>query len=287
MDRIGVDDDFFVVGGDSLRSIQVVARARSRGLDLTTREIFECRTAARLAEVASARRDPVPALVEGEGGGVGPMPLQPVARQVFEHGGGLDRFAMALALELPAGIDARGLAGTLDAVLDRHDLLRARLVRGDELSLVVRPAGTVRASDLIRRVPCDGRWDEPSLLETAKAELDDAVGRLDPEAGTMADFVWFATQSGAGRLLVVLHHLVADGVTWRILMSDFAESWQQVRSGRTPDLPAVGTSARRWASALETEALSPQREAELAFWQDMLQAPNPRWAHGRSTRRWM
>ncbi|MFI9722848.1 amino acid adenylation domain-containing protein [Streptomyces sp. NPDC052396] len=275
VDRVGIDDDFFAVGGDSLRSIQVVARTRARGLELTTREIFECRTAARLAEVASARHERVPALAEDEGGGVGPMALQPVARQVFEHGGGMDRFAMSMVLELPEGIDAGGLAATLDAVLDRHDLLRAQLVRGDELSLVVRPAGTVRAADLIRRVPCDGRWDEPGSLEAAKAELDAAVGRLDPEAGTMADFVWFAAEPGAGRLLVVLHHLVVDGVSWRILMSDFAEAWQQVRSGKAPDLPAVGTSARRWASALEDEALSEEREAELAYWRDMLEAPNP------------
>ncbi|MFI6339594.1 amino acid adenylation domain-containing protein [Streptomyces sp. NPDC050535] len=275
VDRIGADDDFFAVGGDSLRSIQVVARARARGLFLTTREIFECRTAARLAEVVSDRRERVPVLAEDEGGGVGPMPLQPVARHVFEHGGGMNRFAMSMALELPAGIDGSGLAATLDAVLDRHDLLRARLVRGDELSLVVRPQGTVRAKDLIRRVDCDGRWDEPSSLDQAKAELDEATGRLDPEAGIMADFVWFAAEPGAGRLLVVLHHLVVDGVSWRILMSDFAEAWQQVRSGRTPELPAVGTSARRWASALEAEALSPEREAELAYWRDMLEAPNP------------
>ncbi|MEU8652065.1 amino acid adenylation domain-containing protein [Streptomyces sp. NPDC048737] len=275
VDRVGVDDDFFAVGGDSLRSIQVVARARARGLDLTTREIFECRTAARLAEAAATRRDRGPALAEDEGGGVGPMPLQPVARQVFEHGGGTDRFAMSMVLELPPGIDTSGLAATLDAVLDRHDLLRARLVRGDDLRLVVPAAGTVRAADLIRRVPCDGRWDEPSSLEAAKAELDDAVGRLDPEAGTMADFVWFAAETGAGRLLVVLHHLVVDGVSWRILMSDFAEAWQQVRSGRAPELPAVGTSARRWASALEDEALSPEREAELAYWRDLLEAPDP------------
>ncbi|MFF3941609.1 amino acid adenylation domain-containing protein [Streptomyces phaeofaciens] len=273
VERVGVDDDFFAVGGDSLRSIQVVARARARGLELTTREIFECRTAARLAEVASARQDRVPVLAEDEDGGVGPMPLQPVARQVFEHGGGTDRFAMSMVLGLPADIDASGLATTLDAVLDRHDLLRARLVRGDEPSLVVRPQGTVRAADLIRRVDCDGRWDEPASLEAAKAELDDAVGRLDPAAGTMADFVWFAPPSGEGRLLVVLHHLVVDGVSWRILMSDLAEAWQQVRSGRAPELPAVGTSARRWASALEDEALSEKREAELAYWRDLLEVP--------------
>ncbi|OIJ87337.1 non-ribosomal peptide synthetase [Streptomyces sp. MUSC 14] len=274
VDRVGVDDDFFAVGGDSLRSIQVVARARARGLELSTREIFECRTASRLAEVASARRDRVPVLAEDASGGVGPMPLQPVARHVFEHGGGTNRFAMSMVLELPAGIDGDGLAATLDAVLDRHDLLRARLVRGDDLSLVVRPQGAVRAADLIRRIDCDGRWDEPSALEAAKAELEDAVGRLDPEAGTMADFVWFAADSGAGRLLVVLHHLVVDGVSWRILMSDFAEAWQQAGSGRTPQLPAVGTSARRWASALADEALSPEREAELPYWRDLLESPN-------------
>ncbi|MEV0414696.1 amino acid adenylation domain-containing protein [Streptomyces sp. NPDC050448] len=274
VDRVGIDDDFFAVGGDSLRSIQVVARTRTRGLNLTTREIFECRTAARLAEVAADRRDEVPALVELEGGGVGPMALQPVAQHVFEHGGGMNRFAMSMVLELPAGIDETGLAATLDAVIDRHDLLRAQLVRGGETSLVVRPQGAVRAADLIHRVSCDGRWDEPSTLEAAKAELEASAGRLDPEAGTVADFVWFAADSGGGRLLVVLHHLVVDGVSWRILMSDFAEAWQQVRDGRTPELPEVGTSARRWAAALESEAFSPEREDELDYWRDVLESPN-------------
>ncbi|MFD8733540.1 amino acid adenylation domain-containing protein [Streptomyces sp. NPDC059618] len=275
VERVGADDDFFAVGGDSLRSIQVVARARARGLELSTREIFECRTAARLAEVASARQGHTPVLAEDASGGVGPMPLQPVARHVFEHGGGTDRFAMSMVLELPQGIDADGLAATLDAVLDRHDLLRAQLVPGDEPTLLVRAAGTVRAADLIHRVDCDGRWDGPTAPAEAKAHLHDAVGRLDPTAGTMADFVWFATGSGRGRLLVVLHHLVVDGVSWRILMSDLAEAWQQVRDRTTPDLPAVGTSARRWAAALADEALTEAREAELPYWRDVLESPNP------------
>ncbi|MFD8146637.1 amino acid adenylation domain-containing protein [Streptomyces sp. NPDC059708] len=275
VDRVGVDDDFFAVGGDSLRSIQVVARARARGLDLTTREIFECRTAARLAEAAADRGDRAPVLAELDGGGVGPMPLQPVARHVFEHGGGLNRFAMSIVLELPEGIDEAGLAATLDSVLDRHDLLRARLVHGSgEPSLDVRPRGAVRAADLIHRVPVTGGWNDPAALEAAKAELEASAGRLDPAAGTMADFVWFAASSGAGRLLVVLHHLVVDGVSWRILMSDLAEAWQDVRSGRTPELPATGTSARRWAAALEDEAFSPEREAELDHWRDVLESPN-------------
>ncbi|MFE5831534.1 amino acid adenylation domain-containing protein [Streptomyces sp. NPDC056508] len=274
VDRVGVDDDFFAIGGDSLRSIQVVARARARGLELTTRAIFECRTAARLAEVAADRRDRTPVLEELDGGGVGALPLQPVARHVFEHGGGIDRFAMSIVLELPAGIDENGLAATLDAVLDRHDLLRARLVPGDEPTLLVRPKGAVRAAELLHRVPVTGDWDDPAVLAAAKTELEASTGRLDPRAGTMADFVWFAAGSGAGRLLVVLHHLVVDGVSWRILMSDLAEAWQAVRSGGEPDLPEVGTSARRWAAALEAEALTPEREDELDYWREVLESPN-------------
>ncbi|MEV5358076.1 amino acid adenylation domain-containing protein [Streptomyces sp. NPDC052693] len=275
VERVGADDDFFAVGGDSLRSIQVVARARARGLHLTTREIFECRTAARLAEVAAARRDRAPALAEDEDGGIGPMPLPPVARHVFEHGGGIDRFAMAMTFELPAGIDEHGLAATLDAVLDRHDLLRARLVPGPEPTLLARPRGTVRAAELIHRVPCDGRWDEPAALRAARAELDAAAGRLDPRAGVLVDAVWFAAPSGTGRLLLVVHHLVVDGVSWRVLMADLAEAWQRIRAGRTPDLPEVGTSARRWAAALQEEAYSERREAELPYWLDLLETPDP------------
>ncbi|MET7597397.1 amino acid adenylation domain-containing protein [Streptomyces sp. NPDC005481] len=275
VDRVGVDDDFFAAGGDSLRSIQVVARARARGLELSTREIFECRTAARLAEAAHDRQGQVAVLAEDESGGVGAMPLPPVARQVFEHGGSMNRFAMSMVLELPGGIGADTLAATLDAVLDRHDLLRARLEDGPQPQLVAQPPGSVHAVDLLHRIECDGRFEDPALLDVARQELHRATGRLDPCAGTMADFVWFAPPTGAGRLLVVLHHLVVDGVSWRILMADFAHAWQQVRRGQRPELPATGTSARRWAAALAEEALSPRREQELAYWRDLLEAPDP------------
>ncbi len=275
VERVGVDDDFFTVGGDSLRSIQVVARARARGLDVTTRAVFECRSVAALAEVATARGGREPAPVDDDGGGVGAMPLPPVAWEVFDSGGVVARFAMAMTVALPDDVDADTLAATLDAVLDRHDLLRAYLVRGDEPRLVARPRGTVRAAPLIHRVPWDGGLDEPHLREPAQAELDRAVARLDPDAGAMAAFVWFAPERGGGRLLLVLHHLVVDGVSWRILVADLAEAWQQVRAGHTPALPAVGTSARRWARALVTEAATPERVAEESYWSGVLAGPNP------------
>ncbi|MEU5647657.1 condensation domain-containing protein, partial [Streptomyces milbemycinicus] len=271
LDRVGVDDDFFAIGGDSIRSIQVVARARARGVEISPRQVFESRTVAELA--AKARIGTVDVLNELDGGGVGWMPLTPIGAYLMELGGDIGRFSMSTLLDLPEAIDAAGLAATLGAVLDRHDVLRSRLVAQDGgHGLVAAPPGAVSVGGLIRRVGCDGRWESSAWHETASAELNAAMGRLDPAAGVMAQFVWFdAGSSVQGRLLLVLHHLVVDGVSWRILLPDLAAAWARVREGGPVELPGVATSARRWAHALVEEAGTDERAAELAFWQGVLE----------------
>ncbi|KUF15188.1 non-ribosomal peptide synthetase, partial [Streptomyces silvensis] len=288
LERVGVDDDFFAAGGDSIQSIQLVSRVRPEGLEVSARDVFECRTVARLAEAARRGTGPAAVLEEWEGGGVGRMPLLPVARMLRGRGPGFDRFLQAMVLELPAGIDEEGLAATLGAVVDRHDLLRARLVDDDgpdtegtggaegAAALEVAPAGSVDVAALVRRVAYAGPWDE-AWQECLRTELDAAAGRLDPGAGVVAQFVWFAPEDGsrAGRLLVALHHLVVDGVSWRILMPDLAAAWESVRQGRAPELPPVVTSVRRWAHALAAEAADDKRVAELELWTSIADGPDP------------
>ncbi|MER5218755.1 condensation domain-containing protein, partial [Streptomyces sp. NPDC002838] len=276
LERVGVDDDFFAVGGDSIRSIQVVSRARGLGVEVSPRQIFECRTVAELAQVAvTDGSDAGVVLEEFEGGGVGRLPVLPVSRYLRELGGGFGRFSMSAVLELPAGIDAAGLSATLAAVFDRHDVLRSRLVTGDEWSLEVAAPGSVDVAGLVHRVECDGRWGE-GWRESASRELDAATGRLDPAGGVMGQFVWFDPGAAApGRLLVVLHHLVVDGVSWRILLPDLAAAWGRVSSGEEPVLPEVGTSVRRWTHALQDEAASETRVAELPLWRAMVDGPDP------------
>ncbi|MFG3142499.1 amino acid adenylation domain-containing protein, partial [Streptomyces sp. NPDC048211] len=152
LDRVGVDDDFFAVGGDSIRSIQVVSRARAQGLEVTPRQIFECRTVAALAEVAASDSAAAPVLEEFEGGGTGSFPLLPIATYMRELGGGYDRFSMSLQAELPLGIDGDGLAATVGAVLDRHDILRSRLSLDGGGVIEIGPEGSVDAASLIRRI---------------------------------------------------------------------------------------------------------------------------------------
>ncbi|MEE1805986.1 condensation domain-containing protein, partial [Streptomyces sp. BE133] len=79
----------------------------------------------------------------------------------------------------------------------------------------------------------------------------------------------------SGRLLLVLHHLVVDGVSWRIVLPDLAAAWEAVVAGRTPQLEPVGTSFRRWAERLAAAAVDPVREAELPTWTAILDGPDP------------
>ncbi|MFG2882787.1 amino acid adenylation domain-containing protein [Streptomyces sp. NPDC048297] len=272
VDRVGVDDDFFVVGGDSIRSIQVVSRARARGVEVTPREVFQNRTVAELARVAAGRGRAAEVLEELAGGGVGFVPLSPVTTYLLELGGGFGRFTMSTVADLPVGIDEAGLVATLSAVWDRHDLLRSRLL---DDGMEVAPPGSVDLAPLIHRVAADGSWDD-AWYAAAERELGAATGRLDPAAGVMARFVWFdAGADVPGRLIIVLHHLVVDGVSWRILLPDLAEAWKDVRAHRTPELPAVGTSVRRWAHALVEEASAPGRTAELELWRSVVEGPDP------------
>ncbi|WP_190138719.1 non-ribosomal peptide synthetase [Streptomyces longispororuber] len=268
IDEVGVDDDFFVIGGDSIQSIQVVSRLRERGIHLSAQDVFERRTVAALAELAATRSAAsVEVLAELDGGGVGSMPMLPVARWIRDWGPGFDRFAQAMVVSLPDGIDEAGLEQTLLAVLDRHDMLRARLV-GDEV-VVSAPGTVVPAVDRVEGVDQAG----PEWQEAVARHLDRAAAGLDPSAGALARFVWFDGRPGA--LLVVLHHLVVDGVSWRILQSDLADAWAAVRGGRKPRLPEVRTSMRTWAHALAEEARSPRRLAELPLWRSILAGPDP------------
>ncbi|MEU6891115.1 condensation domain-containing protein [Streptomyces sp. NPDC046557] len=272
LERVGVDDDFFLVGGDSVRSVQAAARARARGAEVTPKEIFEHRTVADLARVAAERAREIPGPAEPEGDGDDWMPLLPGALELRGRGGG-NRLAPARLLELPLETDLTTLMASLGAILDRHDVLRSRLVRDPETGLRIEPAGLVGPASLVRRIPCGGPWDDALIA----AELDAAADRLDPAAGVMVQFVWFdrsaVGKGGTGRLLIVAHPLVADAASWHVLLPGLAEAWARARCG-VPSPPRAGTSVRQWAHALEGEARRPDRVAELAGWREILAAPD-------------
>ncbi|WP_435592527.1 amino acid adenylation domain-containing protein [Nocardia sp. bgisy118] len=279
-ERVGAEDSFFALGGDSILAIQLVSRARQGGVTITPLQVFEHRTVAALAAAADAAGELV-VLEELPGGGVGEMPLPPIVRYMIERGGDYDRFAQTAVLELPVGIRAEQLAATIAAVVDRHDMLRARLLHDPDVRLEVSEPGSVDVASLIRRIEFAADADTVDLREYALTELDSAMNRLNPARGVVLQFLWLdpvgeaGDRSRSGRLIVIAHHLVVDGVSWRILVPDLMAAWAQVSAGATPVLADTGTSMRRWAHALAEEAHSAARVAELDYWRDLIDGPDP------------
>ncbi|MCU1641820.1 MAG: Non-ribosomal peptide synthetase [Nocardia sp.] len=284
MDQVGADDSFFALGGDSILSIQLVSRAKARGILFTPREVFEKRSVSGLAEVAVLGGDnEQQRLAELPGGGVGDIPLTPIMTAILSSGSTYQRFSQSMALRLPDGIDRKLLVGTLAAVFDHHDVLRSRL-RGSAVlveesagwEFEALPRGGVDVDALVHHVEVAADIADAELSRVASAELDAALSRLDPANASMMQFVWFAF--GEGRpdvLLVAAHHFVVDGVSWRILIPDFAVAWSQLAFDQPVALPANGTSMRRWAHALVDAAVAPERVAELSFWQGVVETSDP------------
>ncbi|MBF6415523.1 non-ribosomal peptide synthetase [Nocardia cyriacigeorgica] len=280
-ERVGADDSFFALGGDSILAIQLVSRAKLRGIACTPLQVFEHRTVAALAAAADAA-GPAVTLAELPGGGVGELPLTPIVRYMIERGGDFGRFAQTAVLELPPGIDRDQLVATLTAVVDRHDMLRSRLRHdGADWQWSVAAPGAVDVGALLHRITFDAGADTVELHEFAVTELDSALHRLDPAEGVIAQFLWLdpvgaaGARTASGRLIVVLHHLAVDAVSWRILVPDLIAAWAQVSTAAAPVLAETGTSMRRWSYALTEQAGTEHRMAELDYWRAVVDGPDP------------
>nr|WP_238420470.1 non-ribosomal peptide synthetase [Streptomyces taklimakanensis] len=295
---IGVHDGFFDAGGDSITAIQLVSRAHDAGLRITVEDVFRAPTAAGLA----GRAEAVTANASDEGArqddGAGPLPLTPIVHWWREQGGGTGPFDQHLVVRTPAGLTAERLTAVLQALVDRHAALRLRLdTTGGTWRLDALPAGRIRVADRIRHIrPVDqgdptgptgptGPTDrtghaagafagEPTTLPADA--LATARDRLDPAAGHLLAAVFL--DRGADRdglLLLVLHHLAVDGVSWRILLSDLAAADRALAAGRAPDLTAPPVPFPHWARTLAERGATGVHRAELPLWTGMSADPDP------------
>jgi amino acid adenylation domain-containing protein/non-ribosomal peptide synthase protein (TIGR01720 family) len=266
--EVSADAGFFELGGDSIVSIKLVGEVRKGGLVITPRDVFEHKTVAGLAAVARSADD----LPEQDpDAGIGEVPLTPMTHWLRELGGRTERFHQSVLLRVPAGLGRERLTTAVRTVLDHHDALRLTLSdTAGQWSYEVRPRGAVDADGCVTRVDVTGAGTEE--LRAAIAEhAERAVGQLSPTDGEMLRVVWFdAGPDAPGRLLLVAHHLVVDGVSWRILVPDLAAAWQAAASGAEPALEPVGTAWRRWAQWLGELAAQPARAAQVAWWADQL-----------------
>ena len=218
---MGVDDSFFDLGGDSIPSMQVVARARAAGLICRPRDIFVEQTVARLATVVKVSGGEAGAVDEG----IGPVAATPIMRWLHDVDGPIDEFNQTLVLQAPAAVTEADVQTVLQALLDRHATLRLQ-VSDDGAggwTLEVPEPGAAQAVDCVTTVQ---RLSDEALV-AARSELD-------PAAGALLRAVWAADTN---QLALIIHHLAVDGVSWRILLEDINIAWGQHHNGQPVALP--------------------------------------------------
>jgi non-ribosomal peptide synthase protein (TIGR01720 family) len=260
---VGVHDNFFDLGGDSILAIQLIARAGRAGLRLSPAQVFQYQTVAELAAVAG-----VPVNLVAEQGVIeGPVPLTPVQQRYFAltdvdpH-----HFNHAFLLEVPS-LNVNALKAALQHILAHHDALRMRFDLR-ESAWFQRNAGLEESPVEQVFVHRDlSALSTPQQMQTVESVSAELQGSLNLSQGPVIRVAYFDYGPGrSSRLLMIIHHLVVDGVSWRILMSDLLTSYQQLLRDQSATLPAKTTSFRRWAERLPAYANSEKLRLELDYW---------------------
>ncbi|SDM86807.1 non-ribosomal peptide synthetase [Allokutzneria albata] len=264
--EVGADQDFFALGGDSILCIELATSARRAGLAFTVRDIFQHRTPEALALVATGD-DTAPVAQDDDSGEFAPVPIMEWMREL---GDPFEGYNQSVAVRTPKTASVDDLAKALRTVVDHHGALRMCLsTRDARWSFTIAPPG--QPDDLLRRVDVAGLTDE-EFTAVANEEGEAARLRLAPAEGVLLQAVWFDFGPDvAGRLLLVVHHLAVDGVSWRILLPDLASAWRAVVAGRTPSLDPVVTSVPSWSRRIAEQAQ--QRATELDLWRSALERP--------------
>jgi amino acid adenylation domain-containing protein/non-ribosomal peptide synthase protein (TIGR01720 family) len=269
VERVGVQDNFFELGGDSIMGLQIIARAKHAGVVLTPRQLFQHQTITELAAAAgdqatSAGGDRV---VPPEQGPVtGDVPLMPIQRWFFEQElPNPHHWNQAVLVETLQPLEHHALKAAVEHLLQHHDALRMQFIHEGQGWRQTNAANGVASFIVVDLSHVSGEA-QSSVLESVASEWQ---ARLHLTDGPLLQAVLF--QLGAGRsdrLLLIVHHVVVDGVSWRVLLEDLQAAYQQHVCGRVIQLPAKTTSLKQWAERIQSHAQSNVLEQEEVYWLD-------------------
>lgn len=266
VDRVGVHDNFFELGGDSILSIQVASRATRMGFDLSTRQLFEHQTIAGLATMFETA--PVGDVYSEEARPTGEVPLTPIQKWFFDlRLPELHHFNQAFFIKTRADLDPERLRHALVRVADHHDAIRLRYEMGNAWRQFYCDHGSLIDFRVVASSPTTGAdWDPDWLVEQATRYQSE----FDLSTGPLWKAVLFRKDSAAeGRLLFVMHHLVVDGVSWRILFEDILAVYEDPSAKLPPRTSSFQTRANELIRAAEAGLFG----GELAYWQQELAIP--------------
>ena len=268
LDRVGVRDDFFELGGDSILTLAVAEASRRAGLPVAPRDVLAERSVAALAAVVDARvaagqesTPAVPATVPA----TGPVPLTPIQRWFVDRDTRAGDYTQSVHLRVEGRADPVLLEHALRELVHHHDALRLRLAAGSSGPVQwLAATETARLCVVVDVSRVDAREQAARQVQAA----EEVAAGLDPETGPMVQVLLF--EFGQGRpdeIVVLAHRLVVDNVSWQVIVADLASVYRQLAAGRPVELPRRTTPFSSWARRLEEHADSPACLAELEYWQ--------------------
>ncbi|ARO86883.1 non-ribosomal peptide synthetase [Nitrosospira lacus] len=258
LDQVGVHDNFFELGGDSILAIQIVARARGRGLRFTPRQLFERPTIAGLLTVANTG-----SIAAEQGIVTGTAPLTPIQHWFFEQElADPQHYNQVVLLAVSRDIDDNRWIRVFDQLLAHHDALRLRFFRtGDGWIQMLADPGSVTP---YRRIDLSGVARSQRMAAVAE-QAAQVQASLDLSRGPLLRAVLFDFGEGEeASLLIVIHHLAVDGVSWRILLEDLDTA--NARMDHPAALPPKTTAFTSWAGKLAAHANSADIMGEARYW---------------------
>lgn len=261
VEQVGLDDNFFELGGDSILSIQVVSRARQAGIHFSPRDLFQHQTVQSLAAVATRSE----LIIAEQGLLTGPSGLTPIQHWFFDTDiPARQHWNQALVLKPLQLLDAHRLEQALLAVLEHHDALR----------LSFTPRGAQWHAEHLG-VPEGGVLLQAQVrdMQACTALFTDTQRSLDLAQGPLLRALLVDGPQGQQRLLIAIHHLVVDGVSWRVLLEDLQNVYRQLSEGQSVSLPAKTSALRDWAARLQAYAHSESLREESSLWQALLAGP--------------
>ncbi|OWY66459.1 hypothetical protein B7486_36670 [cyanobacterium TDX16] len=260
LEQVGIYNNFFELGGDSILNMQVVAKANQAGLQLTPKQLFENQTIAELAAAVGKHQ----AISAAQGIVTGRVPLTPIQQRFFAQNlPDSHHWNQSVLLEVRQ-IDPALIRHAVQKLVEYHDALRLRFVRQEsvwqQFNADFDGIETFIQIDLSALSPAEQR----EAIASAANEIQTSI---DLSSGSLIRVVFFDLgASQPSRLLIVIHHLAVDGVSWRILLSDLQTIYQQLSRGETIQLPPKTTAFKHWAERLTDYARSPALQQELEYW---------------------
>jgi amino acid adenylation domain-containing protein/non-ribosomal peptide synthase protein (TIGR01720 family) len=262
LDRVSIEDHFLQIGGDSISSIQVVAKARQAGLFFTPKDLFERPQIATLAEIiqihASAQQQ---TLIVGE------IPLTPIQHWFFEQIKPVPQhWNQAIQLAIPKTVTPTMLHKALQYLCQHHDALRMRFVHSAQGWQQFNQGKDYQ-------VP----WQ---VIDLPLSQQEVAIEQQANQLQSQLDFATSLLQTALfqlgteNRLLIIVHHLIIDHVSWQILLEDLDQLCQQQMSHQSMQLPEKTLAFQDWARQLADDAQSTETAQQLSQWLDFLQQPS-------------